>query len=888
MFRRFLWTLKGPDWFDLFASDLFQKLLKEPTYETLKIDFISKLREWMNIRPKEVISFWVTALKDDDRLADEIIFALDKFECWETEGIRELLDLLMTKSKGGIRRFIGKAISRYVERTDKGDDLLWNFIIANVSMDKLDWSFFNDYEGLQCSEHDFHTNTFLKDRICKSDQLLNLCLAAVEDWSSHYSSYYAEKLFRDSFLNFTSWVMKHERGDATIHAPLLELLSGIEYALITLSKSYDNWWQLSEPLLRKTLEAAIAYLMIRAYRANIENNGPRIMEFLERSDIFQNGHLDYELGELIQDAFPYMDNDFQERLQRKILGFSSKKEGVAEEQEWVVRKIYEYVCWIPALFRFPEVQSFVEKWTHKFGLWPLPPRAYSRGGWVRSPISAEQMLVLSDKTIVKLLMFYGKDMKHFYEEDRLIGGTDNVISTFRDCCAIDPVRFSPFIERIYQEKIYNEYAIAVMEGVASHLSYRFGNVRPAKEWKPAEPLLDGPSLGVSILKWLNIYPDLWNNGYAVAWALRSCCYVLEEPEDVEWLILFLARLANHRDPDEVKQTVFSKDKTTITEDDLGHIALNSVRGIVAEAAIDLATNLLKKGKELPELLSILLIRFAKDRNAGVRAASLTNLPLLTHYDFELGWDIFSKAFKDPHGHLWSFGERFLYYQYHGHFETVKPYLDRMKVEAIESAGETWGRISTLCYLSGHLTEGQLFHDLVGLNGKGSWLGATEVFAANIGDSKTRGVCEEGILRILKNRPMLSEVLQRIDAMFDHLPVDGKEAEIRIAESFVTAFESGQAFCERHWFFDWVAKLSNNSPRSALEICDKILKKIAEAEPPRHLWHAEGIVSASLRILREADELDDQEFIRRAIHFQDQLLQLGFPEIQEAMDKAGRD
>ena len=125
-------------------------------------------------------------------------------------------------------------------------------------------------------------------------------------------------------------------------------------------------------------------------------------------------------------------------------------------------------------------------------------------------------------------------------------------------------------------------------------------------------------------------------------------------------------------------------------------------------------------------------------------------------------------------------------------------------------------------------------------------------------------------------------------MFDHLPVDGKEAEIRIAESFVTAFESGQDFCERHWFFDWVAKLSNNSPRSALEICDKILKKIAEAEPPRHLWHAEGIVSASLRILREADELDDQEFIRRAIHFQDQLLQLGFLEIQEAMDKAGRD
>ncbi len=888
MFRRFLWTLKGPDWFDLFASDLFPKLLKEPIYETLKIDFISKLREWMNVRPEEVISFWVTALKDDDRFADEIIFALDRFECWEREGVRVLLDLLMTKSKGGTRRFIGKAISRYVEMNNKGDDLLWNFIIANMPKEKLDWQFLSSHEGLNCSNHLFHKENFLRERICKSDVLLTICLTSVEKWSANYSCYRVDELFRNSFLEFTSWVKNHQKYDTSHITPFSELLYAVEYALMERSKNNDEWWQSNEPSIRKSREASIAYLLIEAYRANLEKNISSIKVFLDRDEVFRNGSLDYELGELIRDAFPYMDNDFQERLQRKILGFSSKKEGVSEEQEWVVRKIYEYVCWIPALFRFPEAQSFVEKWTHKFGLWPLPPRAYSRGGWVRSPISAEQMLVLSDKTIVKLLMFYSKDMKHFYEEDRLIGGTDNVISTFRDCCAIDPVRFSPFIERIYEEKMYDEYAIAVVEGTGSHLSYRFGNVRPAKEWKPVEPLPGGQSLALSILKWLNRHPDLWSDGYAVARASRSCCYVLEEPEDIEWLILFLARLANHRDPDELKQAVFSKDKTTVTGDDLDHIALNSVRGIVAEAAIELATNLLKKGKELPELLSILLIRFAKDRNAGVRASTLTNLPLLTHYDFELGWDIFNKAFKDPHGHLWSFGERFLYYQYHEHFERVKPYLERIKTEAIEPAGEAWGRISTLCYLSGHLTGNQLFGDLVRVNNKGSWLGATEVFAANISDSKTRTMCEEGILAILRERPMPSEVLQRMDAMFSHLPAEGREVTIRIAESFVNAFESGQEFCERHWFFDWIPKLSNNSPRSALQLCEKILKKIAEVEPPRHLWNAEGIVIASLRILREADELDDQEFIRRAIYLQDQLLQLGFPKIQEVMDKAGRD
>ena len=340
MFRRFLWTLKGPDWFDLFASDLFQKLLKEPTYETLKIDFISKLREWMNIRPKEVVSFWVTAMKDDDRLADEIIFALDKFECWETEGIRELLDLLMTKSKGGTKRFIGKAISRYVERTDKGDDLLWNFIIANMPKGKLDWKFLSSHEGLNCSNHLFHKKNFLSKRICKSDCLLTVCLTSLENWSASYFYYRAGEFFRNSFLDFTSWVKNHHKYDTSHITPFSELLYAVEYALMERSKKHDEWWQSNEPFIRKTQEASIAYLLIEAYRASLEKNILNIMAFLERDEIFQNGSLDYELGELIRDAFPYADNDFQEKLQLKILGFPAKEE-LAEEQEWVLQKIYK-------------------------------------------------------------------------------------------------------------------------------------------------------------------------------------------------------------------------------------------------------------------------------------------------------------------------------------------------------------------------------------------------------------------------------------------------------------------------------------------------------------------------------------------------------------------
>ena len=70
-------------------------------------------------------------------------------------------------------------------------------------------------------------------------------------------------------------------------------------------------------------------------------------------------------------------------------------------------------------------------------------------------------------------------------------------------------------------------------------------------------------------------------------------------------------------------------------------------------------------------------------------------------------------------------ERCLYYNYHNHFERIKTCLDMIYHEAMDQAGETWGRISALAYLSGHIDRNLLFKSLEQSNENDAWKGAGE-------------------------------------------------------------------------------------------------------------------------------------------------------------------
>ncbi len=126
-----------------------------------------------------------------------------------------------------------------------------------------------------------------------------------------------------------------------------------------------------------------------------------------------------------------------------------------------------------------------------------------------------------------------------------------------------------------------------------------------------------------------------------------------------------------------------------------------ITGNVAEALINLANKFLEKEQSLPELLSPALMRFAKHENPAVRALLLEHLPFLQSKNPELGWKLFDELTQVSQG-LWKHAERCLYYSYSKNFSKVESYLQRILDEGYADEMQTWGRISTLSVLSGHL------------------------------------------------------------------------------------------------------------------------------------------------------------------------------------------
>lgn len=878
LFLRFLWAIKEPSWFDLLADKLYGRLLWDPSCVSLKSHAVWKLREWMNDRPREVVTIWCS-MKDFDA---QIPSALETFKHWKTEGVRELLESMLPVKEEYLRDSIGKAISRYVEANDTGDDLLWKYITANLSDDKIDRFFFQAQDGgLQCNVHDFHRPAFLSERLCKSEYLLSVCLDSIEKWSEKCSCL-PESLFRNTFIYDSSWDLRHSNESLRPVSAIGELLKAVETAFQEHSINNSEWWQSKEPLIRQTTEEAIAYLLILAYRSNIECNVHNIAELLKREEIFKSGYLDDEVGELIRDAFPYLSENFQEELQLWILHSLYSELRSEEDNRWINNTIYNYLCRIPMILRLPEIQAFIEQSAIEFGLWPQSPKLFHWGGVVTSPISIEDMLALSDTTLWRLLNHYDHNMKDWYGRERLIGGTESIISTLRSACSRDPQRLITIVDRVFDEGLLAEYSVAIIEGITDHLSYRFGNLQPGDGWKPAEPLTDGLRLSVTILQLLNKYPALWEKGFSVASALRACCYILNEPDDTELLLMLFGRLSNNHDPEEVKQT---NDAKSIAVHDLDFIALNSVRGILAEGSMVLATKLLEARKPIPEMLSLFLKRFSKDKNAGVRASIMRRLALLAHYDMNWGWDLFNLAFQEPDINLWKHGESFLYYQYNNHFDKVRTYLDRIKTEAPKTGGGTWSRISSLAYLSGYLTEEQLFDKLAELNNKEAWLGAEQVFSTNMLNSTHTDTCERGILKLLNHCPYDKDVLGRIDHVFEKLSSNSGTA-FEIAKAYINAAPEDEAFRFRHFFYDWIAHLSENAPWKALTVCEKLLDRL-DSSRIQYISYGEVLVSAAFRILREADDSDNPELISRSIALQDRLLRLNIGNISEALDKVGR-
>lgn len=872
--------------------ELTKNILTDKENNSVKVTLLYSLKKWMNIRPNEAIECWRCVLNTSEQLFEHIIRIIDEFSLWETEGINEILKILLNLERHNIYdRLLGKAVSKYVDATNKGDDLLWQYIAQDVPVDNISYNFFHSHDmGLNCSEHHFYRKYFIRNRFKKSILLLEEALNALNDWGLRYEYYYNKDRLNNCFLRDTFWQQKHHDYEHHFVSPINELLNGIHQALIFYAKEKSDWFLKTEPVFRKTRDGATAYFLIYSYLTNPEVYADRAYGFLLRPEILFESMPSDEIGEIIKEIIPYLLPEQQDIIQKTIIERKRPDWEPEENPIWLSVWKYKQLSVIPKIFRSSETQIFIEKWQDTFGLYPKPPETWGWGGTIGSPISAAEMENLSLNGLIKLFKFYGDETSRggwHDPSDYSKGGIDQITSEFSRCVEKNPQKYIQYMDTLWESGVSNRYIYSLLRGVSNHIDYRFGRLQKPPEIEFREPIVNGETLADVILAWFDKYHQIMEDGHESSAALYVISYVVERDDLQERLIAYYEKMSRHHDPEKIKQIIFSQDKIELDKDDLLHIAINSVRGRIADGVTTLIQRLLEKEKEIPEKLYTLLEQFAVDPVESVRIHVLELLPFLEYKKSGKGWNLFKKIFENAHPSLWPHGYRFLYYQYRENFNLVNPVLERIKNNGGRHGAEPWGLISALCVLNDFITLKSLISQLKEFNQENAWDGAIKVFTTNLKSHDLRNKCLTGLIALLKEHAFPINLVNNIERIFEEIPVIEDELLREFLDLFIDKIPLKENIHSLKDFFDYLSKLFNIYPEWCIELVERFLKK-SPTKKTAYMWGTEGLIIAAIQLLKWADIEDSQDLIIRVINIQDRLLELECHGIEEALHKAERE
>lgn len=866
LFRRFFWRIEADSWFDFITLDWLPVAKNAPDNLSWLGQFVSLLKRWVNRYPERVVSLWHDALtlmpSNPENLIWEISDGLKKLDSLETSGVKELFTRLIEVSNSD-HDLLGGALSRWVMATNSGDDQLWRYITKDIEVEDLTkWDL---GDKLHCEPHKFHDEKFLAERLLQSDTLLTIALSGLERWCLAGKSYSTKHELRSAFLHKTSWEALHSHRDIDHVDALKILLYGIEDALKSQSQQNSVWWQNHELQFRASKEVSIRYFLIQAYQENIECNLSGIEVQLVDLTLLRYSHLEYELGELMQRAYPYLSDGVQLANQHAISSLYADEEwGDEGPPRWYFKKLYELYIWIPTIYRTSETQAFLINWQGSFGYTLPSAHIFSSGGTVGSPITPQALLGLSDEILLRFLRHYNSYTDwHECIDGGLVGGRDSITGVLSNASSRCPMRFIRILHIVIDEKLHSDYAYAIIGGVSDNLHFRFGNLRKPEDWVPIEPEVEGKTLAKTVLSLVEQNQIIQKNNWTISRALEACSYILLEEQETERIIFQIYRLLYTNGP--------SEDNTT-------HVT-------AAETAMLLANKLLENDLTLPELLPCLLRHFARNPVMNVRISILNRLPYLLCKRPDVGWQLLADIFREPQTVLWEHAEKCLYHQYHQHFELVNPYLIRISIEAPKDAGASWGRIAALASLEGHISQEQLFATLDSLPNK-AWKGVTQVFRANLIHLNSADMCLNGLLKIMQRDDLPDEVYRLLDNCFEK---EGGHvhANLEFVLAFLKFVPTTQRSHDMHGFFEWLGFKARNNPIEALGFAELLADKFELLEYPQRIWRTEPLVAALVEIMREADESDDQELIQRVIALQDRFLRLDIRGMNDLLEEAVR-
>lgn len=842
---------------------------------------IHRIARWGNADAAGVLALWTEALSldwlDRNGIAEQLGFHLSEIKSDNTALLVPLLERLLDLPRSE-HSSLGRAIARCVAAGVADDSLLWRYIADGVSDDDLlEFRFDNK---LRCKPHEFgdREENFIRQRMKQSTALLDLALESIEHWSNVRTSRHGETRisYRYGFLRETSYDDVHSQKDMRHAGGMDVLLDALEAAIIHHAKINSGWWLNNRERLYSNREGALIYFTTLACNASSEANIDLIGRMLCDKNLLEF-ELSYELGTLIQSAFPLLDAQVQDDVMANILTLWGEESSDEPSRFWTLKKRAELIVAIPCYQRSPEAQEMLEAYEKKAGTLIRQPYICSRGGIVRAPFSYEVFLNSGNAAVSCLLSHYSGYESCF--DDFLVGGEREVGWQLREASSRHPARFLDFLNS-YWIDIPEQFRDDILGGVATHLAHRYGNLQANSTWEPIdEP--DASFLAGLILDELERHPAHWRHKRSAAQALEACSNVIYDPKSAERLIFLAIGFGDLHEEDPIKGDNL----------ELISIGINMAKGGVAEALMILANNLGERDIEFPKLLIPTLRRFASDEHPAIRSLILRRLPYLQSKDFDLGWNLFYLAMKDSE-RLWEVAEPCLYYAYHSHFEVVKPLLARLRDEGSEKDLETWGRISALATMDQKMDLADLLEGLKALDKTEAWQGVATVWTNLENIQQHREQCLLGLDTGLNSGTTHAEAIaEQMGHLFD------KPGTISVPIGLIRRcfdlFRSDNDIEKKHHrlfgFHEWLNATSQRDPEQALAATEIYLAYVSHCKP--YLYdHEDSLTQLMTRLFAEAEEREESDggaMLQRVVVAQDTLLLLGVNGVADWLKAAER-
>lgn len=844
---------------------------------------VYRVAQWKNDDPAGVLSFWMEALSldwvDGRRIAEQLGFYLPEIETENLALVAPLLERLLSMPRPE-HSYMGRAVARCVAAGAVEDIWLWRYIAGGINDDDvIEFRFDNK---LRCQPHEFgnSNDNFFRQRMEQSSALLNLAIQSIEQWShSRISNKGSWMAGRMGFLGETSYNDAHTQIDHRFINSERILLDAVEAAIINHAKTQSDWWKSNREQLCFNHEGALRYFAILACTTAPQANTDLIGRMLCNKE-FLESDLSYELGTLMQVAFIYLDEPTQDAVMLAILSIREEKITDERRRFWILKERAELIVTIPCYLRSYDAQAMLDAYEKTEGVLVRQPSIGMRGGTVSAPFSFEVFLNANDSGVLRLLAHYSGHGRNF--DDFLVGGEREVGWQLREASSRDPSRFLRLLSAHWAD-IFKGFRDDIMDGVANYLSHRYGNLQTNGAWEPLrEP--EAHTLASHILDELERHPNHWQLNHSASNALQACAHIIQDTHNAARLAFVAIGFGNLRDESSIKGDSV----------DLVTTGINMVSGHIAEALMILANKLQEHGVPFPELLSPTLRRFAGNEHPAIRALILRRLPYLQSLSPELGWDLFHRAMQDATG-LWQTAEPCLYYAYHSHFGKVSPLLARIHQDGRGEDLETWGRISALAALTGHIDFAVLLGTLKALDSTEAWRGSASVWTHSENIKQHRDQCLTGIREGLNaSSPHAKAIAQQMDRVFcDSTPV--LSIPIEMIRLCFTVFESdsdsdSENKHNRLFGFDkWLNATSHRDPGQALTATEIYLAYVSHTKP--YLYdHENSLTQLMTRLFAEAEEREESDhgtMLQRVVSIQDTLLSLGVNGINDWLKAAER-